>query len=54
MLEPPRKATPHPRTKEKQQDGRRGAITFKTSYLPETLGGHKQNLVCTKTHGKEQ
>ena len=29
MLEPPRKATPHPRTKEKQQDSRRGAITFK-------------------------
>ena len=49
MLEPPKEDIPWSRAKEKpQQDGRRGAI------IPETLGGHKQNLVYTKTKRKEQ
>ena len=51
MLEPTKKHTPHPRTKEQpHQDGWRDPIVFnQTSYLPETLGGHKQNLVCSRT-----
>ena len=28
--------------------------SIQTSYLPEMLGGRKQNLVPTRTQGKEQ
>ena len=39
---PPRKDTPHPRTKEKQQrDGRRGAIMIKSNSIPIGWVTHK-------------
>ena len=43
---PPKKDTPRPSAKEKpQQDDRRAS----TGLGKQTLGGHKQNLVCTRT-----
>ena len=56
MLEPTKKDTPCPRTKEKwQEDGRRDTISFKIKpHTPQRLGGNKQNPVHTRTQGKEQ
>ena len=54
---PPRKDTPHPRTKEKpEQDGRMGETAFRIK--PHTCQrcweGADKALVCIRIQGKEQ
>jgi len=57
MLDPTKKDTPCPKAKEKlKKDSRRGTIMFKikSQNHQRCSEGQKQNLVHTRTKGKEQ
>ena len=47
MLEPTQKDTPHPKTKRKPWDGRRGAITTKSNPTPPRCVTHRKENHCT-------
>ena len=47
MLDPTKKDTPHPKTKRKPWDGRRGAITTKSNPTPARCVTHRKEYHCT-------